>query len=105
MRTGNAPAIRLGDGAESAFPRSALALEVSGPPSIADKLSPERVLAERGWESPALLQRAATAREALVAARLGSGWWCPTGTAALPTSDGYALVVLAEPDIPGIDPA
>jgi capsular polysaccharide export protein len=95
----------IGEGLLRAAPRagapapclSALAHELSGPPSIADKLSPERVLAERGWETPALLQRATTAREALVAARLGGSCWYPESAAALLTGDGYALVVLAEP--------
>ena len=107
------PFVIIGEGLLRAAPRvgarkpclSALALEVSGPPSIADKLSPERTLAERGWESPALLRRATTAREALVAVRLGGGWWHTDSGSALPAGDGYTLVVLADADIPGIDPA
>ena len=38
-------------------------------------LPPGRLLGETGWESPELLARAAAARQALVAARVGGTWW------------------------------
>lgn len=36
---------------------------------------PEPILAERGWETPELLQRAAAARAALAASEAGGEWW------------------------------
>ena len=67
--------------------------------------TPEAVLAERGWEGPALLQRAAATRRALVAARVAGAWW-QGHSAALPTEalragTGHAIVALSEPAIAG----
>ena len=108
-----APFLALGNGLLRAAPRggahrpclSALALDISGPASPADALSPARVLAERGWEAPALLSRAAAAREALVAGRTGGGWWQSGGENSLPANEGWALVLLAEPPVAETDPA
>ena len=77
---------------------SALALEISGPDSPAEIVTPEDVLADRGWESPALLAQAAAARRALASARIGGAWWLGGGAGELPEDDAYAVVVLAEPD-------
>ncbi|MBV9862192.1 MAG: hypothetical protein JO267_08585 [Alphaproteobacteria bacterium] len=54
---------------------SAVAKAISGPQSPADGLDPGRLLGGRGWESPALLERAAASRGVLVANRLGGPWW------------------------------
>ena len=70
---------------------------VTGPGSPADAATAEAVLAEQGWEEAALLQRAAAARRALVAARVGGAWWHADGAPALPPGDGYAVVAMAEP--------
>jgi len=99
-----APFVELGEGLLRAAPRpgmrvpclSVVARDIAGPASPADRLSPERVLAERGWGTQHLLQRAATARAMLVAARLGGEWWHSGGERALPSGDGYALVALGE---------
>jgi capsular polysaccharide export protein len=79
---------------------SALALEIAGPVSPADELSPARLLARRGWESPALSARAAATREALVGARIGGSWWQTAGGSALPRRS-YVLVVVTEPPVAG----
>jgi capsular polysaccharide export protein len=76
---------------------SVVALSVSGPPSSADRLDPARILAARGWETPALMDRAQAARRALLAARLGGIWWEDEA----PIGAGDALVALAEPVVPG----
>jgi len=83
---------------------SAVVLAISGPPSPADRLGTGRILADRGWETPALLARAAAARQALLDARVGGAWWEEAGESELP-SQGYALVALAEPGIAGADVA
>ncbi len=83
---------------------SAVALEVSGPGSPADIVTPGRVLENRGWESPALIAQAAAARRALASARIGGDWWHGDGAGELPAGDGYAIVVLAEPVAPGDSP-
>ncbi len=109
----NAPFVILGEGLLRAAPRagahrpclSALALGISGPASPADALSPARVLAERGWEAPALLSRAAAARAALVGGRVGGAWWQTGGEGALPMGEGCALVLLAEPPVAETDRA
>jgi capsular polysaccharide export protein len=62
--------------------------------------SPARMLAERGWETPELLARAAAARKALVAARVGGPWWEAGAEPTLPR-EGLAVVALAEPAPPG----
>ncbi len=107
------PFVVLGEGLLRAAPRagagrlrlSASALNMLGPPSPADGLSPARVLAESGWESPVLLKRAAAAREALVSGRVGGAWWQTGGEGTLPHDDGYALVVLDDPVVGDGEPA
>lgn len=104
------PFAMLGEGLLRPAPRagrpgpylSALALEIAGPVSPADELSPARLLMRRGWENPALLARAAIAREALVRARIGGSWWQPSGEPALPRS-AYVLVTAAEPLVAASD--
>lgn len=104
----NLPFARLGEGLLRAPPRagrpapslSAVALSMSGPHSPADRLDPVRILAEVGWETPELTERAAAARRAVVTERVGGAWWLPDRVALLP-GDDYALVVLAEPVVPG----
>jgi capsular polysaccharide export protein len=66
------------------------ALPRSGP------LAPGRVLEQCGWETPELLARAASARQALAAARLGGMWW-QAAAPVLPPGEGYAVVALGEP--------
>jgi len=106
-RTGAAgrPFVLLGQGLLRAPPRgraeppclSALALEISGPGSPVEIVTPGGVLADRGWESPTLLAQAAAARRALVLARVGGAWWHGCGIGELPEGDGCAIVALAEP--------
>jgi capsular polysaccharide export protein len=106
------PFVRLGEGLLRAPPRgrgarpclSATALPLSGPGSPADCLDTARILADRGWETPALLARAAAARAALLDARVGGAWWEADGESELPPQ-GYALVALTEPAIAGADVA
>jgi capsular polysaccharide export protein len=77
------PLLRLGRGVLRAPPGrgngvpllSATALAIDGPGSPADMLSADRLLATCGWETPALLQRAAATRHALTILRVGGGWW------------------------------
>src|SRR5579864_8864524 len=100
------PFMLLGQGLLRAPPRgraarpllSALALEITGPGWPAELATPDGVLADRGWESPALLSQAAAVRQALVSARVGGEWWRGGEAVELPEGDGYAIVVLAEPD-------
>ena len=99
-----APFVELGEGLLRAAPRpgirvpclSVVAQEIAGPASAADRLSPARVLAERGWETPDLLQRAGAACAMLVSARLGGDRWQGGSERILPSGDGYALVALGE---------
>jgi capsular polysaccharide export protein len=42
---------------------------------VSEMSDPEPILAERGWETPALIERAAAARAALIAAEAGGEWW------------------------------
>jgi capsular polysaccharide export protein len=101
------PFVLLGQGLLRAPPRgrapppclSALALEISGPGSPPEILTPGSVLENRGWESPALLAQAAAAHRALANARIGGDWWQGAGAGELPAGDGYAIVVLAEPAV------
>jgi capsular polysaccharide export protein len=83
---------------------SMLAGEIAGPASPADRLSRERVLAERGWEDSALLAAAATARAALAAARIAGAWWQSGGEAALPAGGGHAVVGLSDSPVPPARP-
>ncbi|MGH7047756.1 MAG: hypothetical protein ACREE2_15355 [Stellaceae bacterium] len=107
---------------------SVTARVIDGPPSPADRLSAERLLATRGWETPALIERAAAARRELVARGVGGEWWndgeCPAqgGTvavlaaeaaspmqrqtmlaAALAENRAQDIVVLADGRLPAID--
>jgi capsular polysaccharide export protein len=99
------PLVLLAQGLLRAPPRgrasppclSALALEVAGPGLPAGIVSPGGVLADRGWESPALLAQAAAARRALASARIGGDWWHSGGEGELPPGDGCSVVLLAEP--------
>jgi capsular polysaccharide export protein len=81
---------------------SACAVELSEssgqPPGIA---TPARVLGKRGWESPALLARAAVARKTLVAARVGGSWWKANAEREIPEG-ALAVVALTEPTLGGI---
>ena len=43
---------------------------------VSEMRDPEPILAERGWETPALIERAAAARAALIASEAGGEWWC-----------------------------
>jgi len=58
-------------------------------------LDPSRLLASRGWETSALLARAADARRELVSQRFGGPWWAPPAGDLL-KGDGFALVDLPE---------
>jgi capsular polysaccharide export protein len=78
---------------------SAYLFETAAPGVSAGVTSPGQVLAERGWEEPALLARAAAARQELVAARVGGAWWHGGDRSDLPAGDGQALVVLGEPGL------
>jgi capsular polysaccharide export protein len=69
---------------------------LSALPRDGEPASAARVLADRGWENPDLLARAAAARRALVTARIGGAWW-HDGPSRLPPRGDYALVALAEP--------
>ncbi len=82
---------------------SALALEISGPGSPPEIVSPSRVLENRGWETAPLLAQAAAARRALATARIGGNWWHSGGAGALPAGGGYAIVALAEPAVADTD--
>src|SRR6185437_4695353 len=59
-----------GEGVLRAMPRGRMpAVRVS------EMGDPESILSERGWETPALMARAAAARQALIAAGAGGAWW------------------------------
>jgi capsular polysaccharide export protein len=75
---------------------SATARIMTGPNSPADILAPDRLLATRGWESSALLARAADARRATVSRRLGGSWWKTGADTGLPQGDGFVLIVGGE---------
>ncbi len=70
------------------------AQSLTGPGSPADVLNPDRLLMSCGWETSALLDRAAAARRQLAAGRVGGAWWNRT---ALPASGELAFVVADEP--------
>ena len=108
---GQRRAVRLAEGLLRAPPRgsapppclSALVWEApyTGlPPGVA---APGHILAERGWDTPALLAEAAAARRLLAVCRVGGAWWQSDGGDELPAGDGMALVVFAEPAVPGGD--
>ncbi len=63
--------------------------------------TPGQILRERGWESSALLARAAASRQALVAARVGGAWWEADTEPELPAGD-IAVVAVAEPALADI---
>src|SRR5205823_11833949 len=67
-------------------------------------VTPDRLLADRGWESPALLAEAVAARHALVTARVGGNWWHPDA-AGLPADERLGVVLLGEPAMPQSAPA
>ena len=58
--------------------------------SPADILSADRLLSTRGWQTPALLRRAAATRRQLVAQRVGGAWW---QDGELPPEHGEVAVV------------
>ena len=68
---------------------SVTAAAMSGPASPADILHPARVLTARGWETPALLARAAAARRGLASRQVGGSWW---NSSELHAGDGIVLV-------------
>ena len=76
---------------------SVTAVAATGPHSATDILSPDRVLASRGWETPALLERARVARREVASARIGGSWW---GQGELAGGEGITLV-----DCEAIDPS
>jgi capsular polysaccharide export protein len=67
--------------------------EITGPGSAADMLSPDRLLASSGWESPGLLARAADLRRQVVARRLGGAWWNSGAESRLPHAGSYGLIL------------
>jgi len=75
---------------------SATAHTMTGPNSPADILAPGRLLATRGWESSALLTRAADARRAIVARRLAGSWWNTGADPRLHPGGGFVLIVGGE---------
>ncbi len=93
------PFVVFGHGLLRASPRRRCALPVlsvaavaaTGTGAFADTLLADRLLVTRGWELPALLDRAAAARRALAAQRVGGSWW---HAGALPRGEGAALVVI-----------
>jgi capsular polysaccharide export protein len=98
----------IGEGLLRAAPRgaasppviSAVAVRDGAAVSPADRVGPERVLADHGWEDPSLLARAAAARRDLVAARVGGEWW-RDGDGEMPAAGDVTVVALAEPPVCG----
>ena len=72
---------------------SVTAREMTGPSSPVDILGPDRLLASRGWESPALLERAAGLRRAIVSRRLAGPWWNTGADPGLPRGGSHALIL------------
>jgi capsular polysaccharide export protein len=70
-------------------------------PDLPLACDPERLLMERGWETPGLLGRAAVARTALVAARVGGAWWHNSVDGVLKDGQRYAVVSPAEQGFAG----
>jgi len=104
-RDGGVPFATIGEGVLRAMPRgggprpllSVTANSLSGPTSALDTLDAALVLADRAWESPELLKRAASARRALVAAEAGGEWWLGDNE-GLPRDEPYVLVALDRED-------
>ncbi len=71
---------------------SVTAHEITGPRSPVDILSPDRLLASSGWESPVLLARAAGLRHEIVSRRLGGPWWNSGADPGLPRGGRHALI-------------
>jgi capsular polysaccharide export protein len=69
---------------------SAVALAATDSFRLGNALLPGRLLETRGWETPALLDRAAAARAELTARRVGGSWW---QSSALPKVEEASLVV------------
>ena len=96
------PGVRLEEGLLRAPPRgrtpppllSALVAEGPAGGASAGIATPGGILAERGWEDRTLLARAAAARRALAAARIGGAWWHGGDGTRLPPGDGLAVVDL-----------
>lgn len=100
------PAVQLAQGILRAPPHGRVAPPwlsivpaMTGSQAPADIAAAETVLAGQGWEEPALLERAAAARRALVAARAGGAWW--HRSVALSPGDACVVVALAEPATAG----
>src|SRR5437867_971757 len=88
--------VLLAEGLLRAAPRGRAAPPCLSALALAgDIASPEKILAERGWEDPVLLARAVAGRRSLVAARVGGEWWHSNGAGELPAGDGLAIVALA----------
>jgi len=95
------PLVQLANGVLRTPPRhgtdrpllSITARVIDGPPSPADRLSAERLLATRGWETSALIERAAAARRELIRQRVGGNWW---HDGELPAQGGTIAVLAAE---------
>ena len=106
------PFILLGEGLLRAPPGwgaarptvSATAHSINGPSSPAELLDSSRLLATRGWEGPALVARAATARRDVISRRVGGSWWNSGADPALRSrGDGFALIIAAEASGIGIE--
>lgn len=99
--THGVPFLLLGPGLLRAPPRrgitrpnlSVTAHVAAGPPTPADRLSADRLLSTRGWDLPALLQRAVSARRQIIETRLGGAWWAPD---AFPGAGERIVVVAGE---------
>jgi capsular polysaccharide export protein len=77
--------------ANSAPILSVTARLIEGAGCSADFLDADRVLATRGWETPELLRRAASARRRLVLSQVGGEWW---SDGALPASGDVVFVLI-----------
>jgi capsular polysaccharide export protein len=73
---------------------SVTAREITGPGSPVDILSPHRLLASSGWESPELLARAASLRRQVVTRRLGGPWWNSGAESGLPRGGSHTLILV-----------
>ncbi len=61
---------------------------------LAAAVVPAHLLATRGWETPALLGRAAAVRREMIAHRVGGSWWRPAETVG---GEGIAIVSVDAP--------